>query len=74
MKYKTYLRTYVVLPDSRKPLHTFLNTILVYSDGEEEKHKLKSDFNSNSEDALTWSCFDVLAHQPQEKLIQTLNE
>lgn len=74
MIYETYLRNHVVLPDSRKPLHTFLNTILVHSDGTEEKHKLKNSSNSNSEDALTWSCFDVLRHQPQEIMVQALNE
>lgn len=74
MIYKTYLRNHVVLPQSRKPLHTFLNSILVHSDGTEEKHKLSHGFNSNSEDALTWSCFDVLRHQPQEKIVLALNE
>ena len=28
------------------------------------QHKLKNAYNSNSEDALTWSCFDVLANLP----------
>lgn len=74
MIYNTYLRNHVVLPNSRKPLHTFLNTVLVHSDGTEEKHKLQNSFNSNSEDALTWSCFDVLRHQPQEKIVKALNE
>jgi len=74
MIYKTYLRNHVVLPQSRKPLHTFLNSILVHSDGTEEKHKLSHGFNSNSEDALTWSCFDVLRHQPHEIIIQALDE
>ncbi len=74
MIYKTYIRNHVVLPDSRKPLHTFLNTILTNDNGEEKKHKLEHAFNSNSEDALTWSCFDVLRHQPQEKMVQALNE
>jgi len=73
-KYKTYLRNHVVLPGSEKPLHTFLNTILVDSSGKEKKHKLEKAFNPNSEDALTWSCFDVLRHQPKEKLVVALNE
>lgn len=73
MKYKTYLRNYVVFPGSEKPLHTFLNTTLKRN-GTEEKHKLKHAFSSNSEDALTWSCFDVLRHQPHEKMAQALNE
>lgn len=73
MKYKTYLRNYVLFPGSEKRLHTFLNTILKQN-GKEEKHKLKHAFSSNSEDALTWSCFDVLRHQPQEKMVHALNE
>lgn len=74
MIYKSYLPNHVVLPQSRKPLHTFLNSILVHSDGTEVKHKLKHARNSNSEDALTWSCFDILRHQPHEKIVQALNE
>lgn len=73
MKYKSYLRNYVLFPGSEKPLHTFLNTILKRN-GKEEKHKLKHAFNSNSEDALTWSCFDILRHQPHEIIVQALNE
>ena len=74
MIYKTYLRNHVVLLGSEKPLHTFLNAILVHSDGKEEKHKLSKAFNPNSEDALTWSCFDVLRHQPHEKVVKALDE
>lgn len=73
MFYETYLRNHVVLPDSRKPLHTFLNTTINVN-GKEKKHKLEKAFNSNSEDALTWSCFDVLRNQSQEKIGQALNE
>jgi hypothetical protein len=73
MIYKTYLRNHVVLPQSRKPLHTFLNATLTI-DGKIKRHKLEKAFNSNSEDALTWSCFDVLRHQPHEKIVQALNE
>ncbi len=73
MKYKSYLRNYVVFSGSEKPLHAFLNTTLKRN-GTEEKHKLKHAFSSNSEDALTWSCFDVLRHQPHEKIVQALNE
>lgn len=73
MKYKSYLRNHVVLHGSEKPLHTFLNATLTI-DSKVKKHKLEKAFNSNSEDALTWSCFDVLRHQPQEKIVQALNE
>lgn len=74
MKYKSYLRNHAVFPGSEKPLHTFLNTTLVHSNGTEEKHKLSKAFNSNSEDALTWSCFDVLRNQPNERIAQALDE
>lgn len=40
----------------------------------EEKHKLKHGFSSNSEDALTWSCFDTLKQQSHDKIAQALNE
>src|SRR5258708_2745042 len=73
MKYKTYLRNHVVLSGSEKPLHTFLNATITL-DGKVKKHKLEKAFNPNSEDALTWSCFDVLRHQPQDKIVQALNE
>jgi hypothetical protein len=73
MKYKSYLRNHVVYPDSQKALHAFLNTTIDRND-KKEKHKLKHAFNPNSEDALTWSCFDVLRHQPHERTVQALNE
>lgn len=73
MQYETYQRNYVLFPGSEKPLHSFLNTILKRN-GQEEKHKLKHAFSPNSEDALTWSCFDVLRHQPYEKIVQALSE
>jgi hypothetical protein len=38
------------------------------------QHKWKNGFNSNSEDALTWSCFDVLSNLPIIKKISVLDE
>ena len=73
MIYKTYLRNHAVYPGSEKSLHTFLNSELERN-GKKEKHKLRYSCTSNSEDALTWSCFDVLRHQPREKIAQALNE
>lgn len=73
MKYTNYQRNHAVLPNSKQALHQFLNTTLVRN-GKTEKHKLIHATNSNSEDALTWSCFDVLRHQPHEKIVQALNE
>ena len=73
MKYTSYLRNHAVYPGSEKTLHTFLNATLDRN-GKKEKHKLKHCCSSNSEDALTWSCFDVLRQQPREKIAPALNE
>src|SRR5690606_25696631 len=51
----------------------FLNASIL-SNGKEEKHKLKYASNSNSEDALTWSCFDRLRNLPKENIIIALDE
>ena len=73
MIYQTYLRNHAVYSGSEKALHTFLNATLDRN-GKKEKHKLRHGFSSNSEDALTWSCFDVLRQQSHEKIVQALNE
>ena len=73
MMYKTYLRNHAVYPNREKALHTFLNATLDRN-GKKEKHKLRHCKSSNSEDALTWSCFDVLRQQPHDKIVQALNE
>lgn len=73
MRYKTYKRNHVIYPGRDKALHTFLNSEELI-DGELKKHKLKYCKSSNSEDALTWSCFDVLRQLPQEKINIALNE
>ena len=73
MKYTSYLRNHAVYPGSEKALHSFLNATLDRN-GKKEKHKLPHCCNPNSEDALTWSCFDVLRHQSREKIVQALNE
>ena len=73
MKYKTYLRNHAVYPHRKKALHTFLNATLDRN-GKQEKHKLRHCLSPNSEDALTWSCFDVLRQQSPEKIVQALNE
>ena len=73
MKYTSYLRNHAVYPGREKALYDFLNSSIVH-DGKVEKHKWRHRCNPNSEDALTWSCFDVLRHQPHEKIVQALNE
>ena len=56
MIYKAYQRNHVVLPGREDALASFLK-----QDYKGMQHKLKNAVSSNSEDALTWSCFDVLA-------------
>lgn len=73
MKYTNYHRNHAILPDSEQALHQFLNASIIRN-GKEEKHKLKHATNSNSEDALTWSCFDRLRNLPKEKITIALNE
>jgi len=57
MIYDNYQRNHVILPGREKALESFLN-----QDYKGMQHKLKNAVSSNSEDALTWSCFDVLAN------------
>ena len=59
MIYKEYQRNHVILPGREKALESFLK-----QDYKGMQHKLKNAVSSNSEDALTWSCFDVLASLP----------
>lgn len=73
MIYKNYLRNHVVLPGREIELYNFLNSTLERN-GRVERHKLRHCCTSNSEDALTWSCFDVLRQQPKEKVVIALNE
>ena len=69
MQYKNYLRNHVVLPGRKKALNEFLGQTY-----KRMKHKEKHSFNSNSEDALTWSCFDIIRNLPNYKKIKVLNE
>ena len=73
MRYNSYLRNHVVYPGREKALYDFLDTTLDRN-GKKKKHKWYHCCFSNSEDALTWSCFDVLRQQPREKIVQALNE
>lgn len=38
------------------------------------KHKWKNGFSSNSEDALTWSCFDAISNLPLPQKLNALDE
>ncbi|HWR57430.1 MAG TPA: hypothetical protein VN328_00960 [Thermodesulfovibrionales bacterium] len=50
-------------------METFLK-----SDYKGMRHKWNNGFSSNSEDALTWSCFDILSHIPLSIKIAALDE
>ena len=69
MIYKNYQRNHVILPGREKALEEFLK-----QDYKGMQHKWKNGFNSNSEDALTWSCFDLLSNLPLTKKLSVLDE
>ena len=69
MTYKEYQRNHVILPGREKALESFLQ-----QDYKGMRHKLRHAFSSNSEDALTWSCFDILASLPSLDKVAELDE
>ena len=69
MIYKNYQRNHVIVPGRANALEQFLK-----SDYKGMRHKWNNGFSSNSEDALTWSCFDLLASYPLPKKITALDE
>jgi hypothetical protein len=69
MIYKDYKRNHVILPGREEALKSFLK-----QNYKGMQHKWKHGFNSHSEDALTWSCFDLLANFPLLKKIGALDE
>jgi hypothetical protein len=69
MIYNDYKRNHVVLPGREKALKEFLK-----QDYKGMLHKWKNRANSHSEDALTWSCFDLLSSFPLSKKITVLDE
>jgi len=73
MKYKNYQRNHVIVKGQEKALEVFLNSSTVIN-GKQLKHKLRYSCSSNSEDALTWSCFDTLRNYKPENLSDALNE
>jgi hypothetical protein len=68
MIYKDYKRNHVILPGHERSLERFLK-----QDYKGLKHKWHNGFNSHSEDALTWSCFDLLSSFPLSKKLKALN-
>ena len=69
MKYDSLERNHVILPNRLRNLNQFLN-----SEYEGHKHKQRHATNSNSEDALTWSCFDYLRNQNTKKQRKAIRE
>jgi hypothetical protein len=69
MKYGDFMRNHVVLPGREKALEEFLR-----QDYKGMRHKWGNGYNSHSEDALTWSCFEFLNSFPLTKKITALNE
>ncbi len=69
MKYKSHERNHVILPGREAALEDFLN-----ADYEGMKHKLRYSRNSNSEDALTWTCFDFIRNQSWDAQFEAVKE
>ena len=69
MIYEKYQRNHVILPGREAALDAFLK-----QDYKGMQHKLKNAVSSNSEDALTWSCFDILANLPSLDKAAALDE
>ncbi len=69
MIYEDFKRNHVILSGRENALEEFLK-----QDYKGMQHKWKNGFSSNSEDALTWSCFDVLANFPHKRKISVLNK
>jgi len=55
--YEDYRDNFAIWPGSEPALQKFVNQ--TYGS---QRHKLRHTKSSNSEDALTWSCFDALKH------------
>jgi len=69
IKYTDNKRNHVIIPGRENELKKFLN-----SNFKGINHKLKNSFSSNSEDALTWSCFNIISQLSHSKKIEALDE
>jgi hypothetical protein len=67
--YKDYRRNHVIVPGREDALASFLK-----QDYRGMQHKLRNATSSHSEDALTWSCFDVLGSLPHLDKAAALDE
>jgi len=69
MKYENYQRNHVIVPGRENALDAFIR-----QDYKGMQHKVKNAYSSNSEDALTWSCFDTLENLTLLNEIEALDE
>ena len=69
IKYSDNKRNHVIIPGREKELEKFLKSTY-----KGMKHKFKNSFSSNSEDAITWSCFDIISQFKETEKIKALNE
>ncbi len=67
--YEDYLENFVVWPGRESALRDFVNQ--TYGN---QRHKLRHVKSSNSEDALTWSCFDTLNSLPDHARKRALKD
>lgn len=69
IKYTDNKRNHVILPGRDAELNKFLNSTY-----KGINHKLNNSYSSNSEDALTWSCFDILSQLSDSEKKVALDE
>jgi hypothetical protein len=69
MIYKNYQRNHVIIPGRETALEDFLK-----QDYKGLHHKWKNGISSRSEDALTWTCFEILSSFSLNKKISVLDE
>ncbi len=69
IKYEDNKRNHVVIPGREKELDKFLKSTY-----KGVNHKIENSFSSNSEDAITWSCFDIISQLSLSKKVVALDE
>lgn len=69
MIYQNYERNHVIRPGSEEKLKEFLG-----GNYKGMQHKRKNGISSHSEDALTWSCFDLIRTMDKPAMVRVLNE
>jgi len=69
IKYEDPKRNHVIIPGREEVLDKFLK-----SSYKGMSHKTKNGHSSNSEDAITWSCFDIISQLSEAKKAIALDE